>query len=102
MKTPTFAIAVTFHIKAEFVEHFRSRILQQAGDSLRLEEGCCQFDVLTSDSDPTIFFLYETYADAEAFETHKTTSHFADFDRIVTEWVESKQVHRLNLLENPS
>ncbi len=102
MNTPTFAIAVTFHIKPEYIVNFRTRILQQASDSLRLEEGCCQFDVLESESDPTMYFLYETYVDAAAFETHKTTPHFADYDQAVAGWIESKHVHRLNLLENPS
>ncbi|TWT49161.1 Autoinducer 2-degrading protein LsrG [Rubripirellula amarantea] len=102
MKKPTFAIAVTFQIKPEFVDNFRDRIFQQASDSLRLEEDCCQFDVLTSEDDPTTFFLYETYSDAAAFDAHKTTPHFADYDRAVAPWIAAKQINRLNLLENPS
>jgi (4S)-4-hydroxy-5-phosphonooxypentane-2,3-dione isomerase len=93
--SPTFAIAVTFHIKSEFVDAFRSRVLQQASDSLRLEEGCYQFDVLVDESDPSIIFLYETYADAAAFEDHRATPHFADFSRTIADWVESKELRRL-------
>ncbi len=100
MPNPTFAIAVTFKIKAEFVNEFRTRIVQQARDSIQLEPGCCQFDVLTDEADPATFFLYETYVDAEAFETHKQTQHFADYDRTVAGWVQSKQVQRLTMLEN--
>ena len=99
MKQPTFAIAVTFHIKPESVEQFRARILQQAEDSMRLEPGCCQFDVLTDETDHSIFFLYETYVDAQAFEAHRSTPHFADYDRTVADWIVSKQVRRLAFLE---
>ena len=98
MKQPTFAIAVTFEIKPEFVDSFRPRILQQARDSVTLEPGCCQFDVLVDENDPNIFFLYETYVDAQAFEVHKQTSHFADYDRTVANWVAAKRVQRLSLI----
>ncbi len=100
MKQPKFAIAVTFHIKSEFVDAFRARIVQQARDSIQIEPGCCQFDVLFAESDPSTFFLYETYVDAEAFETHKKTAHFADYDRTVADWILSKNVQRLTVLEN--
>lgn len=94
-KQPTFAVAVIFEIKSEYVDAFRSRILQQAQDSLAKEPGCCQFDVLTDESDSATFFLYETYVDAEAFEAHKQTEHFADYDRTVADWVEAKHIRRL-------
>lgn len=98
MKQPTFAVAVTFEIKSEFIDQFRTRILQQAHDSVTLEPGCCQFEVLTDESDASIFFLYETYVDAEAFQAHRQTPHFADYDRTVASWVASKQVRRLAVL----
>lgn len=94
-KQPTFAVAVTFEIKPEYIDSFRSRILKQAQDSVDKEPGCCQFDVLTDESNSATFFLYETYVDAEAFEAHKQTSHFADYDRTVANWIESKHIRRL-------
>ncbi len=98
---PTFAIAVTFVIKPDCVERFRTRVLQQAADSLEKEPGCTQFDVHVDESKPNVFFLYETYADAAAFDEHRATAHFADFGKTVADWVESKQLSRLNILENP-
>ncbi|WP_164101847.1 putative quinol monooxygenase [Candidatus Laterigemmans baculatus] len=94
-KQPTFAVAVTFEIHPEHVEAFRARILKQAHDSVEKEPGCCQFDVLTDEADPTSFFLYETYLDAEAFEAHQKTPHFADYNRTVADWVKSKHLRRL-------
>jgi len=40
-----FVITVDFEIKSEYVNQFRSRILQQAKDSLSNEEKCFIFDV---------------------------------------------------------
>jgi (4S)-4-hydroxy-5-phosphonooxypentane-2,3-dione isomerase len=99
MTQPKFAIAVTFEIKPEFVEAFRVRILKQARDSIEKEPDCVQFDVLVDEADPSVFYLYETYADAAAFETHKQTKHFADYDRTVCDWVQSKSIRRLKMLE---
>ena len=100
MTKPTFAIAVTFRIRPEHLDAFRTRVQQQARDSVRLEPGCTQFDVLSDESDANVIFLYETYKDADAFVEHRTTPHFLDFDKQVTPWVESKSVMRLNVLEN--
>mgnify|MGYP003637831002 CR=1 FL=1 len=100
MPQPEFAIAVTFEIKPEFVEQFHARILQQATDSLTKEPGCCQFDVLLDEAAPTTFFLYETYVDAAAFDAHKQTEHFADYDRAVADWVTDKSVRRLNMVSS--
>ena len=99
MQTPTFAIAVTFEIKPECVELFRRRIQQQAKDSITQEPGCCQFDVLIDEADPNIVFLYESYVDAQAFDYHKQTPHFADYDRTVGPWIVTKQVRRLLMLQ---
>ncbi len=95
MKQPTFAIAVTFQVKPEHADKFLKRILQQASDSVRLEQGCLQFDVLVDEQDPNTVFLYETYLDAAAFETHCATDHFADYSQAVAELFESKSVRRL-------
>lgn len=99
MPQPTFAIAVTFRIKPECIDSFQKRVLQQARDSVQREPGCCQFDVHVAQSDPAVFFLYESYTDADAFAEHRTTAHFSDFDKQVTPWVESKEVVRLNVVK---
>ncbi len=99
MRKPTFAIAVTFEIHDQHVEAFRKRIVQQANDSLAREPGCCQFDVLVDESQRNVIFLYETYLDAQAFEEHKRTAHFADYDRTVAPWIISKHVRRLNHIQ---
>lgn len=100
MTKPTFAIAVTFRIRPDSIDAFRTRVLQQARDSVTLEPGCHQFDVLVDESDPAVVFLYETYTNADAFSDHRQTKHFLDFDATVTPWVESKSLLRLSLLES--
>lgn len=98
MTTPTFAIVVHFEIKPDHAEAFLARVKQQASDSLAKEPGCHQFDVLIDPQDPTKVSLYETYDDANAFESHIQTSHFADFNAVVGEWIANKQLLKLDLL----
>lgn len=100
LSQPTFAVAVTFQIHPEHVDAFVTRVRQQARDSISLEPGCHQFDVLVDENDPATVFLYETYTDAAAFVDHRATPHFADFDQQVQKHIASKQVVRLNLLSN--
>jgi (4S)-4-hydroxy-5-phosphonooxypentane-2,3-dione isomerase len=99
MPKPHFAIAVTFNIKSEFIEQFRARVIQQARDSVSKEPGCNQFDVLQDETDPVTIHLYETYRDPEAFDDHKKTDHFRDFDHTVAGWIASKHVRRLTMLD---
>ncbi len=87
-----FIVAVTFEIKAEHIEAFRPVIMKQAEKSLAKEPECHQFDVCFDDANPARCFLYEKYTDAAAFDTHKQTDHFADFDSTVSPWIAAKQV----------
>ncbi|TWU45153.1 Autoinducer 2-degrading protein LsrG [Novipirellula aureliae] len=99
MPQPTFAVSVTLRIRSEHIDSFRKRVLQQARDSVDREPGCHQFDVLIDESEPTVFVLYETYTDASAFDDHRSTPHFKDFDAQASDWIEAKNVHCLTLLE---
>ena len=49
-------------------------------------------DVLIPGDDRQRVVLYEIYEDAEAFETHKTTSHFLQFDADTRELVRDKSL----------
>ena len=62
-------------------ERFRKLIVENARASVRDEPGCRQFDVVIPQGEKERVFLYEIYDDADAFEAHKRTAHFAQFDR---------------------
>ena len=53
-----FVITVDFEIKSEYVNKFRSRVLQQAKDSLDNEEKCLKFDVCFYETNINKVFLY--------------------------------------------
>jgi (4S)-4-hydroxy-5-phosphonooxypentane-2,3-dione isomerase len=49
-----------------------------------VEPGTLRFDVWESPNDPNVVYLYEAYADQDAFEAHKVNEPFRKFvDEIV-------------------
>lgn len=47
--------------------------------AVRAEPGCGQFRAYRDATDPSVFYLYEIYADTDAFRTHLQTGHVAHF-----------------------
>jgi autoinducer 2-degrading protein len=88
------AIVVEFRIKPAFVEAFERAIVANATTSRETEPGCRQFDVCRDPDDPQLFFLYELYDDAAAFEAHLHAPHFREMETRSAAWVQTKQVHR--------
>ena len=90
-----FVITVDFEIKSEYINEFRSRVLQQAKDSLNNEEKCLIFDVCYDEKNTNKVFLYEIYKDKEAFDYHLKSDHYLSFDKDVENWVTKKIVNQL-------
>ncbi len=88
------AIVVEFRIKPDFVERFERAIVANATASRETEPGCRQFDACRDPGDPQLFFLYELYDDAAAFDAHCRTDHFLAMNALTAGWVQSKVVHR--------
>ena len=47
--------------------------------AVRAEPGCMEFRPYRDAADPGVFYLYEVYADTDAFRTHLGTGHVARF-----------------------
>jgi (4S)-4-hydroxy-5-phosphonooxypentane-2,3-dione isomerase len=88
-----FIIAVTFTVHEAHRDEFRRAILANAATSLKEEDGCFVFDVCEAQDRP-VFFLYEKYADEDAFKVHLASKHFAEFDRESAGWVSGKVIER--------
>lgn len=90
-----FVVIVDFVVKREHAEAFAHLMLENAQASRTQEVGCIQFDVCQQADDPTRFFLYELYKDAEAFGIHLASAHFKSFDAKVTPWLVDKRVQTM-------
>lgn len=87
-----FAVVVDFRIKPGTAEPFHRTVSENARLSLEREPGCRQFDVVLPEGEPDRVFLYEIYDDEAAFEAHKATPHFLQFDRESAGLVAAKAV----------
>lgn len=62
---------------AEGAEESVAEALREYVPLTRAEAGCEMFVVNRSREEPREFVLYEQYRDAEAFEAHRASEHFA-------------------------
>lgn len=87
-----YVVTVEFTVAKNNQREFMEAMIAQAGNSLRLEPGCHQFDVCVDPKDEQRVYLYEIYTDRAAFDLHLESDHFKDFDALVRPWLESKTV----------
>lgn len=85
-----FVVTVQFSVVPEHAADFLVEMNANAAASVRLEEGCRQFDVCTGA--PGTVFLYEVYDDEAAFQLHLKSPHFLSFNEITAPWVAGKSV----------
>ena len=56
-------------------------------ESVRAEPGNLVFDVFTKEDEPSSFFVFEVYADDDAFRQHLGSPHSAVFNSKLTDLV---------------
>ncbi|WP_416413856.1 putative quinol monooxygenase [Pantoea sp. App145] len=87
-----YVVTVSFHIHAEFVDAFRQALKVNALKTLEAEQGCWIFEL--SEKPGGVFFLYEVYADKQAFECHLQQPYFIKFEHENKNWVIDKSIDR--------
>ena len=70
-KKHRFYVDILVHPK--YRESFHSIMVEHSKNTLQNEPGCLVFDVLTDDSDPNKFGLFEVYADDTSLNFHKNS-----------------------------
>ena len=81
-----YVVAVTIHIKPEFVGPFIEATLDNARNTRR-ESGNVRFDVLQSQEDPARLMLYEAYHTKDDFAKHQQTEHYLRWKNKVADWM---------------
>ena len=89
------AVCVDFEVDPASLDAFLTIMQKNASDSLANEVGCHQFDITQDPQSPAKIFLYELYDDAVAFEMHKQSSHYLEFNDAISGMVDKKSVRLL-------
>jgi (4S)-4-hydroxy-5-phosphonooxypentane-2,3-dione isomerase len=90
-----FVVIVDFEIVPAHAAAFARAMHENAAASVRDAPGCLQFDVCVDPKQPHHTFLYEVYADADAFAAHLKTPHFHTFNDLTAPWIVAKHVRTL-------
>ncbi|UCF38287.1 MAG: antibiotic biosynthesis monooxygenase [Acidobacteriota bacterium] len=77
---------VHVRVKEEHVEDFIAESRLNHLGSVQ-EDGNFRFDVCQSQTDPTVFLLYEAYTSQEAAARHKETPHYLRWRDRVADWM---------------
>ncbi len=94
-----FAIFVTIKLKPGSGKAFRPLILENAAASVREEETCLQFQVLTAENDPDTYFFYEVYEGAAALESHRETPHYKKYMAAAGPMIAERNIQRCTLIK---
>ena len=86
------ALVVEFDVKPEHREAFEDVIRGHAHRTLEAESGCLQFDVLIPKDEPNKVFLFECYADADAFAAHGKSPILAETREKYKDMIEGRRI----------
>ncbi len=89
-----FAVVVTVKLKPGMGAKFKPHILKNAAAAKREEPDCHRFDVLLAEDSSDLYYFYEEYTDAAAFETHRSMPHYKAFRQATDEMVLERKVQR--------
>jgi quinol monooxygenase YgiN len=89
-----FAIFVTIKLKPKNAATFRPLILENAAASVRDEKNCLQFQVLTDELNPDIFYFFEVYSNAKDLEFHRKTPHYKKYDAASQNLIAERSIQR--------
>ena len=82
-----YTLFVSLQVRSEKRDLFLAAIAENAEASVRDEPGCLRFDVMEDHEHPNVFYFYEIYTEAAAFDAHKAALHFAQWRKAAGECV---------------
>lgn len=78
---PHLSVVAEIEAKPECADRVREELLKMVA-ATRQEEGCVQYDLHESDTQPGQFWFYENWTSAEALAAHSRSPHIEAFRAI--------------------
>lgn len=95
----SYTSCVTYVVKEGEERRFLEAVAQLA-KSTRLEPGCLEYRFHRDTEDSRKFFLYELYADEQAYRAHQATEHFEKWAKgVIPALLEERRIERYVPLE---
>lgn len=93
-----YVVTVRFTVRPEVATDFKTRVVQQAAETLQHEPACHVFDVCFDPDDDTEVFLYEVYETPEDYLAHMDTEVYTRFERETADWLTGREVRTFRRL----
>lgn len=79
------------YVQEDKVDEFIAAVTLDGIGSTHEEPGCMRFDVYQNINDPTELYLYEVYANKDAFDYHVGTPHIKKWRDTVADWYDESR-----------
>jgi|SRR5580698_4885354 autoinducer 2-degrading protein len=90
----SYTSCVMYIIKKEEERRFLEAVAQLARNT-RMEPGCLEYRFHRNTEDSRKFFLYELYADEQAYRAHQATEHFETWAKgVIPPFLEERRIER--------
>lgn len=86
-----YVVIAEFDVEPAQVEQFIALAQAFSDECIESEPGCWQFDVVQLETSPSAIVFYEVYDDAEAFASHRRSSHLARFRKAFSSLVRAEK-----------
>jgi autoinducer 2-degrading protein len=71
------------------------KVVAQLAENTRMEPGCLEYRFHRDTEDARKFFLYELYADEQAYRAHQATEHFEKWaKRVMPAFLDERRIER--------
>jgi len=90
---PRVVLVVHLSVNESYFDDYVQLITAHAQNSLRLEAGCLQFEVLFPEENSNRLILVESYEDAAALEIHKQSAHMSDYRKRTEGMVSESKIY---------
>lgn len=95
----SYTSCVMYVVKAGEEQRFLEAVAQLARET-RLEPGCLEYRFHRDVKDSRKFFLYELYADEQAYLAHQATAHFDKWAKgVIPAFLDDRRIERYLSLE---
>ena len=90
-----FVLVVHVEVRPELLGELRPLMLENARRSVERDAGCIRFDVHQVEGSETQFVYYEVYESEAAWQAHRRSAHFLDYQAVAQGALLSRTLTRL-------
>jgi (4S)-4-hydroxy-5-phosphonooxypentane-2,3-dione isomerase len=77
-----FVLLVNVEVRSDAIDEFADAIARNARLSAERDHGCLRFEVGQVEGEPTKWVFFEVYTDEAAWQAHRRSPHFLEYQAV--------------------